>query len=112
MNCTYCTQPYEPDPVLLKLVPQDWIETAQFRKGAGCEQCLNTGFSGRTSVTELLTVDQVFRDAVLQKLPTKTLHQVAVQRGMQTMWQNGLRRVASGQTTLEEILRVIAVDEL
>ncbi len=112
MNCTYCTQPYEPEASLLELVPAEVRETAQFRKGAGCEQCLNTGFSGRTSVTELLTVDQVFRDAVLQKLPTKALQQVGIQRGMQTMWQNGLRRVVAGQTPLEEILRVIAVDEL
>ncbi len=112
MNCTYCTQPYEPEASLLDLVPAELREVAQFRKGAGCEQCLNTGFSGRTSVTEMLTVDQIFRDAVLQKLPTKALQQVAIQRGMQTMWQNGLRRVASGQTPLEEILRVIAVDEL
>ena len=112
MNCTYCTQPYEPEASLLKLIPADVVETAQFRKGAGCEQCLNTGFSGRTSVTEMLTVDQVFRDAVLQKLPTKALQQVGINQGMQTMWQNGLSRVIAGQTPLEEILRVIAVDEL
>ncbi len=112
MNCTYCTQPYEPDASLLEYVPIEMRETAQFRKGAGCDQCLNTGFSGRTSVTEMLTVDQVFRDAVLQKLPTKALQQIGIQQGMRTMWQNGLHRVASGQTPLEEILRVIAVDEL
>jgi type II secretory ATPase GspE/PulE/Tfp pilus assembly ATPase PilB-like protein len=70
-NCTYCSQPYEPDESLLKLIPQEAIENAQFRKGAGCDQCLNTGFSGRNSVAELLTVDQIFRDAVLQNMPTK-----------------------------------------
>ena len=111
MNCTYCTQPYEPEEALLKLIPQEVVETAQFRKGAGCDQCLSTGFSGRTAVTEMLTVDQVFRDAVLQKLPTKALQQVGINQGMQTMWQNGLSRVISGQTPLEEILRVIAIDE-
>lgn len=111
MNCTYCTQPYEPEEALLKLIPQEVVETAQFRKGAGCDQCLSTGFSGRTAVTEMLTVDQVFRDAVLQKLPTKALQQVGINQGMQTMWQNGLARVISGQAPLEEILRVIAIDE-
>ena len=50
--------------------------------------------------------DQVFRDAVMQKLPTKALQEVAVAQGMQTMWQRGLRRVYKGQTTLEEILPV------
>jgi type II secretory ATPase GspE/PulE/Tfp pilus assembly ATPase PilB-like protein len=111
-NCTFCAQPYEPEPGIMRLVPVEDRETATFRRGAGCDQCLNTGFSGRTSVVELLTVDQPFRDAVMQKLPTKALQQTAVAQGMQTMWQRGLRRVYSGQTTLEEILRVISVDEL
>ena len=73
---------------------------------------MNTGFFGRTAITELLVVDEVFREAVLKKMPTRALQQVAIERGMQTMWQNGLKRVLSGQTTLEEILRVIAVDQL
>ena len=111
-NCTYCSQPYEPEAELLKLVPPEAAEVAQFRKGAGCEHCLDTGFSGRSSVTEMLVVDQVFRDAVLQKMTTKALHQIAVRQGMQTMWANGLKRVISGETPLEEILRVISVDEL
>jgi general secretion pathway protein E len=57
-------------------------------------------------VTELLVPDEVFRDAVLQKKPTRTLQDTAIQQGMQTMWQNGLRMVLKGQTTLEEMLRV------
>ena len=96
----------------MRLVPLEDRQTATFRRGAGCDQCQNTGFSGRTSVVELLPVDQPFRDAVMQKMPTKALQEVAVAQGMQTMWQRGLRRVYKGQTPLEEILRVIAVDEL
>jgi type II secretory ATPase GspE/PulE/Tfp pilus assembly ATPase PilB-like protein len=111
-NCNFCSQPYEPEPGLMRLVPLEDRETASFRQGAGCDQCANTGFSGRTLVVELLQANQPFRDAVLDKLPTKSLQQVAVQQGMQTMWSRGLRRVYSGQTTLEEILRVISVDDL
>ena len=111
-NCTFCAQPYEPDPALLKLVPLDEREAAEFRHGGGCAQCLDTGFSGRYSVSELLTVNQAFRDAVLDKAPTRTLQQVATDSGMMTMWHRGLRRALTGQTTLEEILRVISVDEL
>ena len=59
----------------------------------------------------MLVVDEVMRDAILQKLPTRSLQQVAIQQGMQTLWQMGLRRVLSGQTPLEEILRVVAVDQ-
>ena len=111
-NCTFCTQPYEPEASIMRLVPLEERDTATFRRGAGCDQCLNTGFTGRTSVVELLTVDQAFRDAVMQKLPTKALHQTAVNQGMVSMWQRGLRRVYRGDTTMEEILRVISVDEL
>jgi type II secretory ATPase GspE/PulE/Tfp pilus assembly ATPase PilB-like protein len=111
-NCPHCSQPYDPEPGLLKLVPTEVIPTAQFVRGAGCEKCSGTGFIGRTAVTELLAPDEVFRDAVLQKLPTRALQNVAIQQGLQTMWQDGLRRVLKGQTTLEEILRVIAVDQI
>jgi general secretion pathway protein E len=111
-NCTYCAAPYEPDPAFLKLVPIEERETAEFRKGGGCEQCMDTGFSGRYSVSELLTVNQPFREAVVDKLPTRSLQQVAIDNGMLTMWQRGLRRALTGQTTLEEILRVISIDEI
>jgi type II secretory ATPase GspE/PulE/Tfp pilus assembly ATPase PilB-like protein len=111
-NCAYCAQPYEPEPHVLKNVPIADRETAQFRKGAGCDQCLNTGFSGRTSVNELLKVDQIFRDAVMDKMPTRALQDVAINQGMQTMWQRGLRRALVGETTIEEIQRVISVDEI
>ncbi|HEY2952401.1 MAG TPA: GspE/PulE family protein [Verrucomicrobiae bacterium] len=111
-NCTYCAQPYQPEPTLLRQVPEEALPKANFRRGAGCEHCLATGFSGRTAVTELLVPDEVFRDAVLQKLPTRALQDVAVRQGMQTMWQNGLRRVLAGVTTLEEILRVITMDQM
>ena len=96
----------------MKLIPLLDRETAQFRRGAGCDQCQTTGFQGRTSVAELLTVNQIFRDAVMQKMATKALQEVAITQGMETMWQRGLRRALAGQTTVEEILRVISVDEI
>jgi type II secretory ATPase GspE/PulE/Tfp pilus assembly ATPase PilB-like protein len=111
-NCPHCARPHQPEQGLLKLVPAEVIPEAQFLQGAGCDKCSGTGFIGRTAVTELLAPDETFRDAVLQKLPTRALQNVAIQQGMQTMWQDGLRRVLKGQTTLEEILRVIAVDQI
>ena len=111
-NCAYCSEPYQPESGLLRAIPEDMAANTKFLRGTGCKECLNTGFKGRSAVTELLVVDEVFRDAVLQKMPTRSLQQVAIQQGMQTMWQNGLRRVHAGQTTVEEIMRVIAVDQL
>ncbi len=111
-NCAYCSEPYEPEAGLLRLLSAEEIEAAQFRRGAGCQQCLETGFSGRRAVCEILRVDSIFRDAVLQKLPTRELQLVAVNQGMQTLWRNGIRHALSGESPLEEILRVISVDEL
>lgn len=110
--CPNCAQPYEPEPSQLKVVPETQLEHAQFRKGAGCEQCLNTGYNGRLPVSELLVVGEPFREAVLKKLPTSALEEIAVQQGMKTLWQNGLHRALTGQTTLEETIRVLAADML
>jgi type II secretory ATPase GspE/PulE/Tfp pilus assembly ATPase PilB-like protein len=60
----------------------------------------------------MLEVNEALRDAILQKLPTRALQQVAIQQGMQTLWRMGLRRVLTGQTTMEEIVRVMAMDEV
>ena len=109
-NCSFCSQPYQPEAGLLSLLPREVLDTANFRRGTGCAECMNTGFSGRTAVTELLQVDEVLRDAILKKLPTRALQEVAIQQGMQTLWQMGLRRILKGETPLEEILRVVAVD--
>ncbi len=111
-NCTYCSEPYQPEPGLVRLIPEDIAAGIEFRRGTGCQECLQTGFSGRTAVTELLVAEEGFRDAVLQKMPTRALQDVAIKQGMRTLWKNGLQRVKTGQTTLEEILRVIAVDQL
>jgi type II secretory ATPase GspE/PulE/Tfp pilus assembly ATPase PilB-like protein len=111
-NCTYCSQTYEPEVGLMKLIPPEALATANFRKGAGCKECMETGFQGRTAITELLVVDEVFRDAVLQKMPTRQLQTVATNQGMLTMWQNGLNRALAGQTTMEEVLRVVAVEQI
>src|SRR5262245_880911 len=110
-NCAFCTEPYQPEPSMLRTVPREDLENASFRKGVGCKECNFTGFSGRYAITEMLVVNEILRDAIMQKLPTRSLQEVAIQQGMQTLWQTGLRRALGGQTPLEEILRVVAVDQ-
>jgi len=109
-NCPHCLQPYEPEPSQLKLIPEPMREDAQFRKGRGCDQCANTGYLGRMPVTELLVVNEPFREAVLKKMATKQLEEIAIQAGMKTLWQNGLDRVVTGRTSIEEMIRVLAAD--
>ena len=63
-------------------------------------------------MSELLVVNEPFREAVLKKVPTSALEEIAIQQGLRTLWQNGLQRALTGQTTLEEIVRVLAADLL
>lgn len=109
-NCPHCSQPYEPAPSQLRVVPESLVGEARFLAGAGCDQCNQTGFIGRMPVTELLLATEPFREAVLKRLPTSALEEIAIQQGMRTLCQNGLYRAITGQTTLEEIIRVIAAD--
>ena len=108
--CPNCAQPYEPTPSQLKMVPEALVSQTQFRRGAGCDQCNGTGYAGRLPVSELLVVDEPFREAVLKKMPTSALEDIAIQQGMRTLWQNGLSRAITGQTPLDEIIRILAAD--
>jgi type II secretory ATPase GspE/PulE/Tfp pilus assembly ATPase PilB-like protein len=109
-NCPHCAQTYEPAPSQLLVVPEGQLAGANFQRGAGCEQCNQTGYQGRMPVSEMLVVTEPFREAVLKRMPTSALEEIAVQNGLRTLWQNGLSRALTGQTTLEEIIRVVAAE--
>jgi type II secretory ATPase GspE/PulE/Tfp pilus assembly ATPase PilB-like protein len=112
LNCPDCSATYQPEPGLMTTLSPEIIGAARFTAGQGCEECLDTGYSGRVAVTEMLLVNDALREAILQKLPTRELGDIAIEQGMQTLWQNGLRRVIKGETTLEEMARVVAMDQL
>ena len=108
--CPYCAQPYQPEVSLMKLVPEPLRDEASFRHGGGCEHCVMTGYSGRTSVTEMLEVNEKVREAIMDKLPTRKLQDIAIEQGMNTLWKAGMQRVIKGETPLEEIIRSIPTD--
>jgi type II secretory ATPase GspE/PulE/Tfp pilus assembly ATPase PilB-like protein len=111
-NCSFCAIPYEPEAPLLKLLTQDEIDNASFRQGSGCAECKETGYSGRFSITELLQANEPVRDAVMEKKPTRLIQQIAQDHGMRTLWQSGLARALAGETTLEEVTRKVASDQI
>ena len=112
LNCPDCSAPYTPEPALVATLSEEVVAAASFTAGTGCENCFNTGYAGRVAVTEMLLVSDPIREAVLQKVPTHELADIAIAQGLQTLWQNGLRRVIKGETTLEEMARVVAMDQL
>jgi type II secretory ATPase GspE/PulE/Tfp pilus assembly ATPase PilB-like protein len=109
-NCPHCSQPYEPAPSQIAVVPEALRPQATFQKGSGCDHCNHTGYSGRLPVSELLVAKEPFREAVLKKMPTSALEEIAIQQGMRTLWQSGLYRAITGQTTLEDTIRAVAAD--
>jgi len=110
LNCPGCTTPREPDTNHRKHFSEETLATAALRHGAGCNHCVGTGYSGRSALTEMLVVNDPLREAILERMPTRALQDVAVAQGMKPLWNNGLERVLRGETTLEEIQRVLAAD--
>jgi general secretion pathway protein E len=72
----------------------------------GCPECKQTGYRGRTSIHELFMMDEAAHQAILAGADSTTLHNVARKAGMLTLYEDGLRKVAAGITSLEEVLRV------
>lgn len=76
-------------------------------KGEGCAQCGGSGTRGRMAIIEVLNIDRDMRRAIVANLDSDALHNVAVQNGMRTLWQDGMEKLAQGMTTAEEISRVL-----
>lgn len=72
----------------------------------GCPQCKHSGYRGRTSIHELFVMDEAAHQAVLSGADANSLHAVARRAGMLTLYEDGLRKVAAGVTSLDELLRV------
>ncbi len=109
--CPKCREPCKGNEGLVRSFGLKALSSHSFFKGRGCQKCSQTGYQGRTAITELLVVDDKFREAVLKKSPTNILSKVAKSTGMISLREDGLRKVEEGITTLEELHRVI-VSEL
>ena len=106
--CENCKLPYEPTVAERHSTGLDrlGLRGEHLYKAAGCEQCRQTGYSGRCGIHELLVLDDPMRRAILDGLDASTLHNKATASGMHTLYEDGLRKVAAGITSLEELLRV------
>src|SRR6266571_5282462 len=84
----------------------------EFMRGKGCEQCRHTGYQGRAAIYEICVVTEPLRKLIMQKKDGGELKQCAIAEGMETLRQDGWRRVAKGNTTIEEVVRVTQTDEV
>jgi len=105
--CSACRTPYEPTEEILRqigLSPSE-VGDKQFFYGRGCTVCNNTGYKGRKGIFELLKITNPIRELINERAPAVVVRQKAVEEGMVTLRQDGLRNIFDGETTIEEILK-------
>ena len=104
--CVDCREPYRvPDELYARFgLPED-TPTSVYR-ARGCSACGGTGYLGRTSILELLSLTPALQRLVLQRADARVLEEAAVAIGMRTMFQHGVTKVLAGETTFDDVLRV------
>ena len=105
--CKACRAPYEPNNHILTQLglSRDEIAGKPFFTGSGCGACANSGYKGRKGIYELLDITDPLRDLITSRAPSLVLRQKAIELGMVTLREDGLRSIYDGDTTVEEVLK-------
>jgi len=98
--CTECKEKVS-DPTA-SVLPN--ASLTSYYRGKGCEACRFTGCKGRTAIYEILLVNEAIRELILRRAPSDEIKKEAVRLGMKTLYQDGLKKIALGLTTAEEIM--------
>jgi len=105
--CPNCRTTYQPSEALLaelEISRRD-IGDKKFYYGKGCDGCNQTGYKGRKGIYELMEITDPVRELINERAPTVVLKQKAVELGMVTLRQDGIRSIFAGDTTIEEVLK-------
>jgi type IV pilus assembly protein PilB len=105
--CQNCRTTYRPSDALLtelELFRSD-LGAKEFHYGKGCDACNETGYKGRIGIYELMKITDPLRELINERVPTVILRQKAIELGMATLRQDGLRSVFAGDTTIDEVLK-------
>ena len=105
--CVQCKTSYIPaDDLIAQLgIPRDQIGSRQFFYGKGCPTCSQSGYRGRMGIYEWLRMSEALRDLVTQKAPTLVIKQKAIEQGMRTVRDDGMRAIFDGNTSIEEVIK-------
>lgn len=106
--CNRCKEPFAVDvkELVHAGLAEEQAPEIQTFKGKGCSNCVNTGYRGRVGFYEVMPISKEIQNQVLEVVSTIEIRKTAIAEGMTTLRQSGLEKVASGMTTLEEVLRV------
>jgi general secretion pathway protein E len=103
--CPHCREEYTAD----REYPGITLPKTLYR-GAGCDTCFGLGTLGRTGIYELLLIDAEICSMIIKRIPAGEIKEYAVSKGMKTLREDGLAKVAAGITTIEEVVRVTQED--
>jgi excisionase family DNA binding protein len=113
--CPDCKESSKPDSTVLKRARElaakesfAWPSRSTFYAGKGCTQCRQTGYRGRVGIYEVMDMSDAVKNALIEKVSLAQLTQIAVGEGMETLFADGMHKVLTGETTLEELMRVLA----
>ncbi|MBF0387179.1 MAG: Flp pilus assembly complex ATPase component TadA [Candidatus Omnitrophica bacterium] len=107
--CPHCKHEIEVPPEVLARFAGSLDPKTRFYAGAGCDHCRHTGYRGRFAVTEILVMDDAVREMLLQGKSSDDIKDYARgQKTLRVLWDDALERLAQGQTTIEEVLRIVS----
>jgi type II secretion system protein E len=106
--CNECKSPYTAPEDIKKEIG---TEVNTLWKGIGCNHCMNTGFKGRAAIFELLVITDEIRDLIMAKATSREIKEKAMSLGMRTLREDGIQKVISGITTLDEVIRVTQAED-
>jgi len=107
--CPHCRESFEPMPEVaaeLKLWNFSDARDVLLYRPKGCEACDGTGYRGRLAISELLVMSDDIRRLVMTNAPARKIEDQALLEGMETMYDDGIRKAVGGLTTVEEVIRV------
>ncbi|MEO1583190.1 MAG: ATPase, T2SS/T4P/T4SS family [Planctomycetota bacterium] len=106
--CPHCKELRDPPPEQIEFLELSGIIGQQVYQPVGCEKCRQGGYSGRVGIYELLAVDDQLRDVIARNPNVSEFRRMCLERGMHSLRQDGMSKVAEGVTTVAEVLRVTA----
>ncbi len=105
--CPHCKEPVKPSDDQRKILGVKVSEAIQIFKHKGCKRCNQTGYRGRMAIMELLRIDSEMDSLIARRAHFDELRKLALEKGFNTLADDGVRRILEGYTSIEEVMRVI-----
>jgi len=107
--CPSCKEVYEAPENVRKYVERAGVRPKELLHGAGCEKCRNSGYIGRVGIYELLVINEQFRDMINKDSSAENMRRTFYESKASSLFDDGIKKVKQGLTTIEEVLRVTEV---